>query len=236
LISRRFFIGGAATVPLMHLSPASAANKTAQTIFMMDAVAEIKRNAGIPTTANDSNDLHNQAKKLRDFQTRRPKRTGFDYWGGVCIPVPFADFDYYYTDGATSWVPNEGQNLPEVTVPHGFCTDLASIPQAFWSSGLTPTGRYAYAAIVHDFLYWTQTTTQLVADDILFAAMKDSQVNLPTRYIIYEPLRAGFGKSAWNGNAKAKAAGAKRFLKVLPPRGKRVFWKDWSKDPSHFSD
>jgi len=152
------------------------------------------------------------------------------------VPVPFADFDYYYTEGETSWFPNQGQKLPEVIVPTGFCTDLASIPQAFWSLGFPRTGRYAWAAIVHDFLYWTQTTTQSVADEILLTAMEDTEVSSATRQAIYDTLRVGFGKIAWDDDAKAKAAGAKRFLKVLPPRGQIVSWKDWSSDPSHFSD
>jgi hypothetical protein len=121
-------------------------------------------------------------------------------------------------------------------VPNGFCTDLASIPQVFWSFGLPHTGRYAYAAIVHDFLYWTQTTTQWMADQILLAAMKDTEVKWITRHIIYGTLRAGFGKIAWDNNAKAKAGGAKRFLKDLPPHREIVSWENWHKDPSHFSD
>jgi hypothetical protein len=225
LISRRTFTKSAASAAFM--APISAFSASdAQTIFMMDAVVDIKRSAGMPATAND----------LKDFQTRRPERKEPELWGKVCIPVPFADFDYYYTDGGHSWFPNPGQDLPAVTVPPGFCTDLASIPQVFWSLGFPHTGRYAYAAIVHDFLYWTQTTTQLVADDVFLASMEDTQVDWAKRYALYGVLRAGFGRVAWNNNAAAKAAGVKRFLKVLPPRGEVVFWKDWSKDPSHFSD
>jgi hypothetical protein len=234
MISRRLFVRGAASVPLMHLCPASASYNDAQTIFMLDAIAEIRKDAGLLTTSDDSDskDLDSQLKRYDELRTRPERRTRLERWGGVCVP----DFDYYYTDGLTSWLPNEGQKLPAVTVPDGFCTDLASIPQVFWSLGLPRTGRYAYAAIVHDFLYWTQTTTQWVADQILLAAMKDTEVKWITRHIIYDTLRLGFGKVAWDNNAKAKASGAKRFLKDLPSHREIVSWKDWSKDPSHFSD
>lgn len=39
-----------------------------------------------------------------------------------------------------------------IRVPAGFETDLASIPRLFWPL-LPPQGRYAKAAILHDWLY-----------------------------------------------------------------------------------
>jgi hypothetical protein len=157
----------------------------------------------------------------------------------ICVPVPFADFDYYYTDGELRWVPNEGQMFPKVDVPSGFCTDLASIPQFFWSFGLPHTGRYAYAAIVHDFLYWDQTVaTREQANEILYTAMLDSGVLTITRDAIDFAVSKipFFSQRAWDQNTAAKKAGQKRILSVYPPRDRIISWAEWSSDPSHFKD
>src|SRR5690606_541780 len=54
------------------------------------------------------------------------------------------------------WKPNKNQmGFPTIEAPRGFVTDLASIPRMFWSA-LRPDADYAYAAIIHDFLYWQQ--------------------------------------------------------------------------------
>lgn len=152
----------------------------------------------------------------------------------VCIPVPFADFDYYYTQGMLIWTANPGQKLVSTTVPSGFCTDLTSVPRLYWSI-LPKTGKYAYAAIVHDYHYWTQTIPRAQADEILKAAMQDSNVGGATVNVIYGMVRA-FGASAWNGNIKAKREGQKRFLKVYPADGQLVSWAEWKKDAAHFAD
>src|SRR5262245_61834039 len=49
-----------------------------------------------------------------------------------------------------------GRTSDRIVVPKGFVTDFASIPQALWSLGLSPHGQYSRAAVIHDFLYWTQ--------------------------------------------------------------------------------
>ncbi len=224
-ITRRDIIGGVTSSIAAGMPwPASAAS-TAQTIFMIDAIKNIRGPIGLPTS--------DDAIRKRPLENQLPKR-----WGGVCIPVPFADFDWYYTDGPITWLPNKGQNLPEVTVPRGFCCDLTSIPQFFWSFGLPKTGRYAYAAIVHDYLYWDQRTSREVADEILYTGMIDAGVGTITR----EAISFGvaqipyFAQNAWDKNTKARKDGSKRFLKVLPPRNKIISWAEWSKDRSHFSD
>jgi hypothetical protein len=45
-----------------------------------------------------------------------------------------------------------GQTSTVIVAPRGFVTDFASIPEAFWSFGLSAHGRYSKAAIVHDYL------------------------------------------------------------------------------------
>src|SRR4051812_2279337 len=44
-----------------------------------------------------------------------------------------------------------------IVAPAGFVTDLASIPRIVWSV-YPPDGPWVKAAIIHDFLYYTQGT------------------------------------------------------------------------------
>ena len=63
------------------------------------------------------------------------------------------------------------------------------IPQLFWSF-LPRTDRYAYAAILRDYLYWDQDGTRRGTDDILLAAMRDTDVTSVTRAVICAGIRA----------------------------------------------
>ena len=138
---------------------------------------------------------------------------------------PFADYRTYVLVEEVAY--HVGNSNITVTVPAGFVTDLASIPQAFWSLGLTPTGRYSKAAIVHDYLYWTQLCTRQQADNILLIAMKESLVPAATRDAIYRGVRAA-GSAAWSENARQRAEG---LPKVIPTSqwnfGPQVLWKDY---------
>jgi hypothetical protein len=246
LINRRTVLRVAGSFAFTSVLPSSVlASRDAQTIFMLDAINDIRAKIGLPTgqikieVDTEPGTKKDRESRNNDPRQRPPEKKHPERWGGVCVPVPFAGFDFYYTDGQIYWFPNEGQKLPEVTVPHGFCCDLTSIPQFFWSFGLPRTGRYAYAAIVHDYLYWDQTlSSRQQANEILYAAMLDSGVSGITREVINLGVSKipYFSKDAWDKNTAAKKAGAKRILKVFPPRDKIVSWADWSKDLSHFSD
>lgn len=98
-----------------------------------------------------------------------------------------------------------------ITVPRGFVTDMASVPQPMWSLGLTPTGRYGRAAIVHDYLYWAQGCTRSQSDRLMLKAMQESGVDAATIDTIHAGLSLG-GGPAWTANARARAAGAFRVL------------------------
>jgi len=87
-----------------------------------------------------------------------------------------------------------------ITVPVGFTTDFASIPQLFWAL-LPPDGKYTAAAVVHDYLYFTQTRTRLVSDRIFLEAMKVLKVNVFKRLIMYRAVRT-FSWIPWNRHAK----------------------------------
>ena len=120
-----------------------------------------------------------------------------------------------------------GQTTTTIVVPSGFVTDFASIPQPFWGTGLSPNGTYSKAAIVHDYLYWTQGCTRKQADNILLIAMKESEVDTTTRAAIYEGVRFG-GDSAWESNAAERARGLPR---IIPDSdlefGPTILWRDY---------
>lgn len=149
--------------------------------------------------------------------------------------VPFKDWDYYYTKGrAARWTPNPGQKYKAVTVPTGFVTDLASVPQWLWSSGVRPEGPYAYAAIVHDYLYWVQDRSREEADGIYLMAMEDSKVEKSLRDRIHSAVRLA-GQSAWDRNAKLRSQGERRMLQKFP-MDFTISWSEWKRRPGVFRD
>jgi hypothetical protein len=133
-------------------------------------------------------------------------------------PVPVTLF----IDGNNCLLNEQLEYHPEgttnvIVVPAGFVTDFASIPRAFYSVYL-PTGRYQWAAVVHDYLYWEQTTTREEADKVLLHAMTESGVSSINRKIIYDAVRLG-GGAAWDNNRKEKTAG---FPRIIPEQYRRI--------------
>lgn len=151
---------------------------------------------------------------------------------GVLYLGRFADPTYFLTK-RISWKPNANQDvkLPKISVPIGFVTDFASIPRLFWSL-LRPDGNYAYAAVIHDFLYWTQLTTRENSDMIFKLAMGDFKIPKTEADAIYAAVRAGGGK-AWSDNARLKRRGERRILKIVPTNPV-TYWPDYKKDPAVF--
>src|SRR3954469_3966277 len=76
-----------------------------------------------------------------------------DFMSAPAAIVPFADWDYYFTKEVLDWKADKPitDGVNDVRVPAGFVTDLASIPNQFWSV-LPPAARYSYPAIIHDYL------------------------------------------------------------------------------------
>ncbi|GAO21461.1 hypothetical protein ALISP_1281 [Alicycliphilus sp. B1] len=158
-----------------------------------------------------------------------------DSWMGAVMgtkafdnPGTFSKFSdgMFYLQAPLLWKPSDpSSSLSPVTVPKGFVTDLASIPRPFWF--LMPRdGPYADAAIVHDYLYWMQTGTRLVADEIFKMAMKDLEVHPAVIEIIFRGVRSRFGERAWNDNTRRRQAGESRQLLKYPPSS-AVRWMDW---------
>lgn len=85
----------------------------------------------------------------------------------------------YYDDEAGS-----------VTVPAGYVTDLASVPRfALWF--LPSNGRYARAAVIHDWLYEKggDHSDRLLADTLFLRAMKTLKVKSWRCFLLYWSVR-----------------------------------------------
>lgn len=151
---------------------------------------------------------------------------------GAFYLMRFAD-PFYVVTKEIAWKPNPPQaaDYRAVTVPVGFVTDFASIPRVFWSV-LRPDGDYAYAAVIHDYLYWEQSIPRKTADEILRFAMQDLHVKSAEISVIYDGVRLG-GGIAWDKNAKLKSSGEKRVIKRLP-EDPTIRWRDWKERKNSF--
>jgi Protein of unknown function (DUF1353) len=176
--------------------------------------------------------MEEQQARTREAIQEMAKR-GIHPKMSVTTLTPFADWDFYFVAGGSiTWSPNPGQQLEPVNVPAGFVTDLTSIPRLFWQI-LRPEGRYAYASVVHDYLYWEQNRTREEADLILKIAMEDSMVDPATVETIYQAVRIA-GQAAWDSNARMKKAGERRILKQFPD-DYTISWIEWKKQPGVFA-
>ncbi|MCY1300000.1 hypothetical protein D9M68_336620 [compost metagenome] len=162
-------------------------------------------------------------------ETQQPSRGGEEAPIGPLYVGRFADPVYFLRE-RIGWKPNPPQEsaYKPVQVPCGFVTDFASIPRMFWSV-LRPDGLYAYAAIIHDYLYWEQFLPRDTCDEVLRLCMQDFKIDAVTVSTIYTGVRAG-GGSAWKENARLKAAGEKRILKRLPD-DPTIRWSQWKVRP-----
>jgi len=104
-----------------------------------------------------------------------------------------------------------GISSATMTVPVGFVTDFASIPQALQSI-IRQNGLYILPAVVHDYLYWKQTCTREQADQIFMLAMIENKVADVHRFPIHTAVRAA-GGFAWDDNAKERAT---NLIRILP--------------------
>jgi hypothetical protein len=86
----------------------------------------------------------------------------------------------------------------KIQVQKGFITDFASVP--WFLRWLCPTwGKFGYAAIIHDWLYWQQErakVTKPLADQILREGMRVSEVSPIFENIIYYAVKF-CGYPAW---------------------------------------
>jgi Protein of unknown function (DUF1353) len=183
-----------------------------------------------PTSAKDQAYADNKAAAAwMDEVVAKSKRAP----SGVLRLSRFVEAMWFLT-APIGWRPNPGKESlsKPFEVPEGFITDLASIPRIFWSV-LPRDGEYAYAAILHDYLYWTQVRDRATSDSVLRATMVDFGVSPATVTAIYEAVRFG-GGGPWNQNRHLYEMGERRFLKVYP-NDPKVRWKDWKTRPDVFA-
>lgn len=94
-----------------------------------------------------------------------------------------AEFEYHIGEYPSDTV---------IRIPSGTVTDLASVPRALWSI-FPPHGRYAKAAIVHDYLYANAIGTKAGADRVFYEAMAVLGVPIWRRKLMYLAVRL-FGR------------------------------------------
>lgn len=112
------------------------------------------------------------------------------------LEVEFIDGKNWLLTKPLAYLDLDKEERPvSVVVPEGFVTDFASIPRPLWSL-YPPTGLYAPAAVVHDYLYRTKETSRGTADSIFLHAMTDLGVRRTARWTIYLAVRA-FGWIAY---------------------------------------
>ena len=85
-----------------------------------------------------------------------------------------------------------------ITVPKGFVTDLASIPRILWPV-LPPSGEYAKAAILHDYLYRYGRKGRRYADAVFYEAMGVLGVARWRKWLLYAAVRS-FGGAFYKGS------------------------------------
>ena len=86
-----------------------------------------------------------------------------------------------------TYTANDGSSY---TAPVGFLTDLASIPQLFWSV-LPPFWRYAKAAVIHDYMLESGLDPTL-CNHVLKEGMQSIGVNKVEIFLIYHTVKLHF--------------------------------------------
>ncbi|HAK7810146.1 TPA: DUF1353 domain-containing protein [Salmonella enterica] len=103
-------------------------------------------------------------------------------------------FEFYLSD----------DNSDVISVPAGFITDLASVPRIFWTF-MPPDGKYAKAAIIHDYLYDNALRTKKEADRIFLDGMTVLGVPEWKRIVMYLAVRI-FGRGNYSKDQQAREA------------------------------
>ncbi len=103
-----------------------------------------------------------------------------------------------------------------IEVPIGFKTDFASVPRPLWMC-FPQWGRYGNAAVIHDYLYWSQTRSRRENDDIFLEAMAVLKVPPLQKFPLYWVVRL-FGGWAWAGNKRRRRRGVSRVAAAMPQK------------------
>lgn len=86
-----------------------------------------------------------------------------------------------------------------IVVPAGFVTDLASIPRPLRGI-LNQNGNSRRPAVLHDYLYQTQSLPRAAADEIFRRALAAEDIGAVGRFVYWSGVRIG-GWLAWRNKA-----------------------------------
>jgi hypothetical protein len=78
----------------------------------------------------------------------------------------------------------------DIVVPVGFYSDGASVPRIFWRI-FPPFGQYWRAALLHDYLYYSNKFSRAKCDKYFYEAMRKCGVSRLKARTIYLSVRAG---------------------------------------------
>lgn len=100
--------------------------------------------------------------------------------------------DFELRQPLTFWL-NE---VEKITVPKLFVTDLASVPQIFWTV-YPKHGKYTRAAVMHDFIYSGAFLPRKLCDELFLQAMYTLGVPWWQAYSMYTAVRVfgGFAQA-----------------------------------------
>lgn len=104
-----------------------------------------------------------------------------------------------------------------LVIPAGFVTDFASIPPIIRPL-FSHDDVHDLPGLLHDYLYWTQSCSQLQADELFREGLEEVGVEWIERLSMYIALRA-FGTSAWERNAKARES---KLPRVIPASHRQI--------------
>lgn len=178
-----------------------------------------------------ANDLDDHKQEIDQWMIEMMR--GSRSVGGALVLQRFGDAMYIVVNPFTWEAELKDTSYKKIVVPKGFVTDLTSVPPVFWSL-LPRDGDYVYAAVAHDYLYWTQERDRAEADNILDVIMQEFCIGWPTRKSIYTAVDL-VGNSAWKKNKQLKGSGESRYLKKFPQNPKTT-WSSWKKEKEHFHD
>ena len=115
------------------------------------------------------------------MKKRLPRKIDVEYIG--CEKYRLLKSLHYIIDGE------------KFVVEKGFITDFASVPKVFWGF-FPPDKNYAFAAVLHDWLYATKPFSRKKADKVFYRAMVLYDIDEKVCKLFYYIVRL-FGYYRW---------------------------------------
>lgn len=218
----------AAAVMLAHMvalnSP--AANPPGNSTEKMHSAIAVERAkaaeeaAKVAKLQQENADLRKTIEMMKEIERRKAAHLEIE----PVAQLEFSDGDHLML--MAPMVYQIGESDYRITVPAGFVHDRASVPPVL-RSVMSTHGKHGKAAIVHDYLYWSQTCDQKQADNLMYIAMLESGVSAVNRTKVSAALAVG-GSSAFQSNRRAKEKGD---FRIVPEHHRKLSagesWKDF---------